>query len=281
MRAHIPAICAQIVPTAGLGLRSAAAGRSPANETARMSWQIDEHVLEQLRNLWRLAPPGTPVRKLTQPLAAALVDATGPEQATAQASAVLGDVDAAYLATLALKILAGEVDVLLHAVGIAAALPHVLGDGERVLSVSVDHDGGGTAGSAGLGVGDLVTDRQVAEFTFIRWAVVGGNSQREVKLLRDLIKLDLLDDEQADGRRRILYVTGGAPALRFLTSNQTIASKLRNSAGILTRFEAHHGGTFVGIGAYWAHLQAAGRVELVDLHEIAPSLRPPTAERAP
>ncbi len=24
-----------------------------------MSWHIDEHVLEQLRNLWQLAPPGT------------------------------------------------------------------------------------------------------------------------------------------------------------------------------------------------------------------------------
>jgi hypothetical protein len=240
-----------------------------------MTWQLDDRVLEQLQHLWRLAPPGTPVRALTQPLAAALVGATGPEQAAEQAAGVLGDVDTAYLATLALKVLAGEVDVLLHAVGIAAALPHLLAEGERVISVSVDHDGGGTAGSAGLGVGDLVTDRQVAEFTFIRWADRGGNGQREVKLLRDLIKLDLLDDSLAAGRRRILYVTG-APALKFLTSGQTIAKKLGRNADILGRFEGQHGDAFVSVGAYWSHLQATDRVELVDLHELAPDLRPPT-----
>lgn len=240
-----------------------------------MAWQLDDGVLDQLQHLWRLAPPGTPVRGLTQPLANVLVGATGPGEAAERATDVLGDVATAYLATLALKVLAGEVDVLLHAIGIAAALPHVLTDGEQVISVSVDHDGGGTAGSAGLGVGDLVTDRQVAEFTFIRWAERGGNGQREVKLLRDLIKLDLLEDTAASGRRRILYVTGGAPALKFLTSGQTIGKKLGRNADVLARFADRHGQRFSRIGDYWAHLQSTGRVELVDLHVVAPELRPP------
>lgn len=95
-----------------------------------------------------------------------------------------------------------------------------------MISVSVDHDGAGTAGAAGLGVGDLVTTHQIAEFTFIRWHPTKGNGTREVKLLRDLIKLDLLDDALADGRRRVLYVTGSNPVERFLGGRTTIEKKL-------------------------------------------------------
>jgi len=240
-----------------------------------MAWELDDHTLDQLRSLWNRSPPGTPVRLLTEPLANAVVGAVGPQAAGARAAGVLGDIHASYLAALALKMLAGEVDVLLHAVGIAAALPHVLEADEQVLSVSVDHDGGGTAGSASLGVGDLVTDRQVAEFTFIRWATAGGNGQREVKLLRDLIKLDLLDDVLASGRRRVLYVTGGAPALRFFSSGQTITKKLGRNADILGRLQKHHGDRFVTVGSYWDHVREGRRVELVDLYDLAPSLRPP------
>jgi hypothetical protein len=173
-----------------------------------------------------------------------------------------------------LKAFAGEVDVLLHAVGIAAAMPYLLAEDELVLSVSIDHDGGGTAGVGGFGVGDLVTDRQIAEFTFIRWAKQ-GNGQRDVKLLRDLIKLDLLDDVVAEGRRRVLYVTGAAPAVRFLNSGQAINKKLNRNADIFQRFEDRHDHNFSGIGEYWAFLQRTNRVELVDLYEAAPSLRPP------
>ncbi len=141
--------------------------------------RLDDATLNQLRTLWELAPPGLPVRLLTDPLGRALVGAVGPEDAGSRAAEVLGDVEHSYMAALVLKVLAGEVDVLLHAIGIAAALPHVLAPGERIMSVSIDHDGGGTAGSAGLGVGDLVTDRQVAEFTFIRWSTTSPSCSRD------------------------------------------------------------------------------------------------------
>jgi hypothetical protein len=124
--------------------------------------------LTLLEELWKLAPPGVPVRSFTQPVAASLVGTSGPDDARVRAGAALGDAHAIYRAALALKSLAGEVDVLLHAIGITVALPHVLAPDERVISVSVDHDGAGTAGAGGLGVGDLVTTHQIAEFTFIR-----------------------------------------------------------------------------------------------------------------
>jgi hypothetical protein len=235
---------------------------------------LDEATLAQLRALWELAPPGTPVRLFTEPLARGLVGTVGPAESRDRADRHLGGTDAAYRAALALKALAGEVDVLLHAVGIAAALPHVLAPDERVLGLSLDHDSGG----AGEGVlGDLVTDQKIAEFTFIQWAPKGGNGMREAKLLRDLIKLDLIDDAVAEGRRRVLYVTGGAPARRFLQSRQTIRSKLAKHADVLGRYEANYGAeAWPVVGAYWSALVEIGRVELVDLCEVTPDLAPLT-----
>lgn len=235
---------------------------------------LDEATLTQLRALWELAPPGSPVRLFTEPLANSLVGTVGPAESRVRADRRLGDTHATYRAALALKALAGEVDVLLHAVGIAAALPHVLEPDETVLGLSLDHDSGGTSGVA---LGDLVTDKQIGEFTFIQWAPKGGNGVREAKLLRDLIKLDLIDDGVAAGRRRVLYVTGGAPALRFLQSKQTIRNKLVKHADIWARYDGAYGGAaFPAVGMYWAALVERGRVELVDLHDVTPELAPLT-----
>jgi hypothetical protein len=110
----------------------------------------------QLEALGKLAPLGVPVRAFTEPLASSLVGASGPDDAFGRGAA-LGDVLSVYRAALALKARAGEVDVLLHAIGITVAPPHVLAPNERVISVSVDHSGAGTAGAASLGVGDLCT----------------------------------------------------------------------------------------------------------------------------
>lgn len=239
-----------------------------------MPWELEDTMLAQLRKLWELAPPGRPVRELTGRLATALDHTTGPEEAMLKGTSILGDVNATYLATLALKLVAGEVDTLLHAAGIAAALPYVLADGEYVQGISVDHHGRGTAGAAALGVGDLVTNLQVAEFTFIHWRMK-GNGARESKLLADLVKLDLLDDTRAEGRRRVLYVAGGGPAVRFLGGATTIVKKLKNNGVPLRRFIEHYGNRFTTVGAYWAHIEQDKRVSVVDLYEVAPTMRPP------
>jgi hypothetical protein len=60
---------------------------------------------------------------------------------------------------LTLKRLAGQIDVIVHAVGILTALPYVLAPGEVVESLSL---GAGTGGK----LHDLETNRQVAEFKF-------------------------------------------------------------------------------------------------------------------
>ncbi len=65
--------------------------------------------------------------------------------------------DESLAGAVAIKHIAGEVTVAIHALGILLALPHVLEPGERIESVSL---GAGDTGRAF----DLETDRQVAEF---------------------------------------------------------------------------------------------------------------------
>lgn len=65
-------------------------------------------------------------------------------------------------AALAVKQASAQIDTILHAVGIALALPHILSPDERVLHLSL---GAGTSD----GRFDLETDRRIAEFKFIQW----------------------------------------------------------------------------------------------------------------
>ncbi len=67
-----------------------------------------------------------------------------------------------------LKEVAGQINVIVHAVGILIALPHILREGEVIQSLSL---GAGNTGKAF----DLETDWRVAEFKFIQWR--GGQSQ--------------------------------------------------------------------------------------------------------
>jgi len=65
-------------------------------------------------------------------------------------------------AAFALKQLAGQINVIIHASGILAALPSILEDSEVIESLSLG------AGNTGRDF-DLETDRRVAEFKFINW----------------------------------------------------------------------------------------------------------------
>src|SRR4051794_7309424 len=70
--------------------------------------------------------------------------------------------DVALRGALTIKEMSGQIDVVVHAVGILVSLPCILAPGEKVESLSLG------AGNTGRDH-DLVTDRQIAEFKFITW----------------------------------------------------------------------------------------------------------------
>src|SRR3954471_15602691 len=87
----------------------------------------------------------------------------------------------ALLAAAALKRVAGQINVTIHALGILLCLPHILEPGERVEYVSLG------AGNTGRQF-DLETNLRVAEFKFIRWRG-GAESIRQNSIFKDLFLL--------------------------------------------------------------------------------------------
>jgi hypothetical protein len=160
-------------------------------------------------------------------------------------------------AALVLKQLAGEVNVLIHALGILLTLHHILEPGELVLSASL---GAGTGGRPY----DLETDRRIAEFKFTNWR--GNDSVRQRELFADFVNLA----EASDERRRQLFVTGAAMPRKFLAgSKRSLASVCARRRDVLDRITAAHGETFGTVSDYT--LACEDRVEIIDLADLLPA----------
>ncbi|MEM9134067.1 MAG: hypothetical protein AAGA59_08185 [Actinomycetota bacterium] len=153
---------------------------------------------------------------------------------------------------LLVKQLSGQVNVVIHAVGILQALPFVLAPEEKVIAVSLG------AGS-GHKDWDLETDRQIAEFKFIRWR--GNDSIRQNTLFVDVFHLA----EATTDRRRVVYLTGTELPLRFLNGRRKISSVLEKHGADAERFQALHGSRYQTVGDYWSDVRKF--VEIVDLVE--------------
>jgi hypothetical protein len=155
------------------------------------------------------------------------------------------------------KGLAAQIDVILHAVGILLSLPHVLVPGERIVSLSLG------AGNTGRDW-DLETDRQIAEFKFIKWK--GADAIRQNTLFVDLFHLAEADTS----KRRVLYLTGIAHPQKFLGGGRSLKSVLDKHGLVFEKFTKLHGSRYAVVRDYWAAVQH--RIEIVDLEPLMPGL---------
>jgi hypothetical protein len=124
------------------------------------------------------------------------------------------------------KGLAGQIHVIIHALGILLSLPHILEPGEVIEYVSL---GAGNTGRAF----DLETDRRIAEFKFIRWQG-GPEAIRQNALFKDFY---LLAEEHTQ-KRRYLYVLGLEHPRKFFASRRSISSVLSRNVKLLGGFTA-------------------------------------------
>src|SRR5947208_16338951 len=93
-----------------------------------------------------------------------------------------------------LKLIAAEINVAIHAVGILISLPSLLNEGEKVEKLSL--------GASNIGKAfDVQMDSRVAEFTFINWQG-GSESARKKKIFKDFFFLP----EANTDKQRFLYV---------------------------------------------------------------------------
>ena len=165
--------------------------------------------------------------------------------------------DAVLTGALTIKELAGQIHVVIHAVGMLVVLPHILERDERIESLSL---GAGNTGREH----DLVTDRRIAEFKFIQWRG-GAESIRQNSLFIDLFNLASAKTE----RRRCMYVVDREHPDRFLANRRALSSVLSRNAAAAARFKAMHGERFRTVAEYADHIK--DRVETVDLRDVVPS----------
>lgn len=158
---------------------------------------------------------------------------------------------------LLIKELAGQINVVIHVVGILIALPHILADGERIESLSLG------AGNTGRDH-DLETDRQIAEFKFIAWRG-GAEAIRQNGLFIDIFNL-----VSAPGnKRRVMYVVDKEHPMRFLGNRRSVSSVLSKSRAVEERFRREHGTRYSTVREYWTAVMH--QVEIVDLRNVVPA----------
>lgn len=212
-----------------------------------------EHALGLLAALGAGSDLAIRISAIEQRLAGARLDRVSSMLADEEIS------DAVLSAALLVKDLAGQIHVIVHAVGILVALPHILEDGEEIQSVSL---GAGNSGRSH----DLETTRRLAEFKFIEWRG-GAESIRQNSLFVDLFNLASVATE----KRRVLYVLGKEMPVKFLQNRRAITSVLSKDAAAAARFRKLHGGSFRTVAEYYKTVRHT--VEIVDLREVVPALR--------
>lgn len=161
-------------------------------------------------------------------------------------------------AALLIKRVSGQINVLVHAIGILNALPYILEPGEVVKTLSLG------AGNTGRPY-DLETDRRVAEFKFTAWRG-GPESIRQNQLFKDLFYLV----SRPTSKRRFRYVVGKARPLHFLEHGRALTSVLSKDAATEARFREIHGDRFRTVHEYYTTVRHL--VEIVDLADLVPGL---------
>jgi hypothetical protein len=196
-------------------------------------------------------------RELTARIGAIESALVGKERRAAEQAIDEHGVDDVLLkGALTIKELAGQIHVVIHAVGILVALPHILERDERIESLSL---GAGNTGREH----DLVTDRRIAEFKFIEWRG-GAESIRQNSLFIDLFNLASAET----AKRRCMYVVDREQPDRFLRNRRALTSVLSRNAGAAARFTALYGERFKTVADYADSIK--DQVEIVDLREIVP-----------
>jgi len=162
-------------------------------------------------------------------------------------------------AAAALKRLAGQINVSIHATGLLLCLPHILEPGERVEYVSLG------AGNTGKDF-DLETNNRIAEFKFIHWRG-GPESIRQNQLFKDFYLLS----ESTSTKRKYLYVLGTEKPLKFLNGGRALStSVLSRDVRLLEHFRSKYGDQFPTVRDYF--LPRQDRVKIEDVSPWVPEL---------
>lgn len=198
---------------------------------------------------------GTSLRGQLAYIEAALVGCTALE--CGERNKAFAAADRTMSAAATIKDVVGEINVIIHALGILLCLPRILDADERIEYVSLG------AGNTGRPF-DLETNKRIAEFKFIRWRG-GPEAIRQNGLFKDFFNLA----EAETPKRRCLYVLDKKRPLSFLKGSRALSSVL-NVHAVRQRFFQLVGENYTTVGQYYA--DRCDSVEIVDVSPLVPQL---------
>ena len=185
-------------------------------------------------------------------LAALEASMRGVDTAACRGIIVEGGVSSDVLAAAGVvKHVSGQINVVIHALGILLSLPHLLEEGEVIKTVSL---GAGNTGRAF----DLETNLRIAEFKFIRWQG-GPESIRQNALFKDFY----LMAEYPTNKRKYMYVLDTSYPLKFLNGGRAMSSVLSRNVKLEAEFRAKYGVRFRTVREYFDFRKAEVRVESI------------------
>jgi len=161
-------------------------------------------------------------------------------------------------AALIMKNAAGQINVIIHAVGILLTIPNILSQEEQVISLSLG------AGSTGKPF-DLETTQRIAEFKFIHWRG-GSEAIRQNSLFKDFYLLAKYKTEKT----KELYVIGTEHPLKFLRVGRSLSSVMSRNNRLWQEFQEKFGSRFSRVRDYYQYRKEEVRIK--DLTEFMPSL---------
>jgi hypothetical protein len=156
-----------------------------------------------------------------------------------------------------IKRVAGQVNVVIHALGILLCLPKILRPGEVIESISLG------AGNTGKPF-DLETTYRLAEFKFITWQG-GPEAIRQNSLFKDFYFLA----ENTSKKSKHLYVLGTEFPLRFFRSQRALESVLSKNVAFRNEFRTKYPDYQVVRDYY---LPRCDHVSIEDMSEMLPGL---------
>lgn len=154
-----------------------------------------------------------------------------------------------------LKRLVGQLNVVIHALGILLCLPRIVEADETIEAVSLG------AGNTGRPF-DLETNLRVAEFKFIRWQG-GAETIRQNSLFKDFY---LLAEHETE-KRKHLFVLGTHHPLKFLNGGRALSSVLSRNVALDRQFHAKYGEKYRTVRDYYQPRKA-----LVEITDVSPFL---------
>lgn len=171
----------------------------------------------------------------------------------AQAAGVTADLLAAALTVRARL---GRINDLVHAAGIALAIPGLLEDEERIITRPSL-----AAGNDATRPYDLRTDRRAAEFKFAQWK--GADAMRKRQTFKDLVLLAASNAPRAE-----LLVVGTEPEHFLRTCTSSAAWGLERPR-VRAEFESRFGSLEITIAEFTA--THASHVVITDVCKLLPA----------